>query len=125
MSTPSVFNVARAIALKDLRIELRSKVMTNQVLPFAGIVMVLFAFALDSDGILQRVAPGLVWLAVLFSSIVVVQRSFAVEAADNALDALKVAGLPSSGVFLGKVVALSLQLIVFEAVLVLLALIMY
>ena len=125
MSAPSVFNVARAVASKDLRIEMRSKVMTNQVLPFAGIVMVLFAFALDSDGILQRVAPGLVWLAVLFSSIVVVQRSFAVEAADNALDALKVAGLPSSGVFLGKVAALSVQLVAFQAVLVFLALVMY
>lgn len=125
MSAPSVLHVARAVALKDLRIEMRSKVMTNQVLPFAGIVMVLFAFALDSDGILQRVAPGLVWLAVLFSSIVVVQRSFAVEAADNALDALKVAGLPPAGVFLGKVAALALQLVAFEGVLVFLALIMY
>ena len=44
-------SVARAIATKDLRIEWRSKVLVNQVLPFAGIVMVLFAFALDNDGI--------------------------------------------------------------------------
>ena len=64
--------------------------------------MVLFAFALDNDGILQRVAPGLVWLATLFSSIVVVQRTFAVESADNALDALRVAGLPPAGIFLGS-----------------------
>ena len=64
----STMAVVRAIASKDLRIEWRSKVLVNQVLPFAGIVMVLFAFALDNDGILQRVAPGLVWLAVLFSS---------------------------------------------------------
>ena len=67
----STMSVARAIATKDLRIEWRSKVLVNQVLPFAGIVMVLFAFALDNDGILQRVAPGLVWLAVLFSSLII------------------------------------------------------
>lgn len=125
MTNPSTFRVARAIATKDLRIELRSKVMTNQVLPFAGIVMVLFAFALDSDGILQRVAPGLVWLALLFSSIIIVQRSFAVEAADDALDALKVAGLSPAAVFLGKAVALMAQLLVFEVVLIVLALILY
>ncbi len=125
MSKPSVSKVARAVAAKDLRIERRSKVVANQVLPFAGIVMVLFAFALDNDGILQRVAPGLVWLATLFSSIIVVQRTFAVESADNALDALRVAGLPPAGVFLGKVAALTAQLVLFETVLVILALVLY
>ena len=85
------------VAAKDLRIELRSRVLINQVLPFAAIVMVLFAFALDSDDLLDRVAPGLVWLATLFSMLVVVQRSFAVEAADGALDALRIAGVPGAG----------------------------
>lgn len=118
-------SVARAIATKDLRIEWRSKVLVNQVLPFAGIVMVLFAFALDNDGILQRVAPGLVWLAVLFSSLIIVQRTFAIESADNALDAIKVAGVSPAGVFLGKSVALVVQLLLFECVLVLLSLVLY
>jgi heme exporter protein B len=121
----STMSVARAIATKDLRIEWRSKVLVNQVLPFAGIVMVLFAFALDNDGILQRVAPGLVWLAVLFSSLIIVQRTFAIESADNALDAIKVAGVSSAGVFLGKSVALAVQLLLFECVLVMLSLVLY
>lgn len=120
-----VASVARAVASKDLRIEMRSRVMTNQVLPFAAIVMVMFAFALDNDGILQRVAPGLVWMATLFTSLVVVQRSFAVEAADSAIDALRLAGVAPQGVYLGKVVALVAQLVVFEAVLSVLALILY
>ena len=77
--------VARLVATKDLRIEMRSRILINQVLPFAAIVMVLFAFALDSDDLLERVAPGLVWLATLFSMLVVVQRSFAVEASDGAV----------------------------------------
>ena len=71
--------IAYAVARKDLRIEWNSRVLVNQVAPFAAIVMVLFAFALDNDGILQRVAPGLVWLATLFSMLVVIQRTFAVE----------------------------------------------
>ena len=126
MTTVSrVAAVARAVASKDLRIEMRSRVMTNQVLPFAAIVMVMFAFALDNDGILQRVAPGLVWMATLFTSLVVVQRSFAVEAADSAIDALRLAGVAPQGVYLGKVVALVAQLVVFEAVLSVLALILY
>lgn len=111
------FGVTRLVAAKDLRIELRSRVLANQVLPFAAIVMVLFAFALDSDDLLTRVAPGLVWLATLFSMLVVVQRSFAVEAADGALDALRTAGIPAQGIYLGKSIALAAQLLVLEVLL--------
>jgi len=120
-----VASVARAVAKKDLRIEVRSRVMTNQILPFAAIVMVLFAFALDNDGVLQRVAPGLVWMATLFSSLIIVQRAFAVESADSAIDALRLAGIAPQGIYLGKVAALVLQLVAFEAVLTVLALILY
>lgn len=121
----SLLAVARLIARKDLRLEWRSRVVLNQVMPFAGLVMVLFAFALDNDAALTRVAPGLVWLAALFSMLVVVQRSFAVETADGALDALRVAGVRSDGVFLGKSVALAVQLAILEAVLLLAAVVLY
>ena len=119
------FGVARLVAAKDLRIELRSRVLVNQVLPFAAIVMVLFAFALDSDDLLTRVAPGLVWLATLFSMLVVVQRSFAVESADGALDALRIAGIPAHGIYLGKAIALAVQLLVLEFLLVGAAFVLY
>lgn len=121
----TLFSVTRLVAAKDLRIEWRSRVVLNQVVPFAGLVMVLFAFALDNDAALTRVAPGLVWLAALFSMLVVVQRSFAVEAADGALDALRVAGVRPDGIFLGKSVALAVQLAVLELVLLFAAVILY
>ena len=117
--------ITRAIAQKDLRIEWNSRILVNQVAPFAAIVMVLFAFALDNDGILQRVAPGLVWLATLFSMLVVIQRSFAVESADGALDALRVAGVDPVAIFLGKSLALAVQLLVLEALLIFTAVVFY
>ena len=91
---------------KDLRIERRSRVVTNQVLPFAGITMVIFAFALDADSVLDAVAPGLVWLATMFSLLVLVQRSFAVETDDGALDAMRVAGVDARAIYLGKAIGL-------------------
>jgi heme exporter protein B len=121
----NVWRVARLVAAKDLRIEGRSRVVTNQVLPFAAITMVLFAFALDNDAALNRVAPGLVWLAALFSLLVLVQRTFAVETADGALDALQVAGVEPSGVFLGKSLALAAQLAVLELLLLGAAMLLY
>jgi heme exporter protein B len=119
------WHIARLVAMKDLRIEARSRVVTNQVLPFAAVVMMLFAFALDNDSILTRVAPGLVWLAALFSLLVMVQRSFAVETADGALDAVRVAGIPPGSVFVGKSLALAVQLLVLEVLLVLIAVVLY
>lgn len=120
-----VWHVARLMAAKDLRIEVRSRVVLNQVLPFSAVVMVLFGFALDNDTIQQRVAPGLIWLATVFSLLVVVQRSFALEEADGALDALQVAGVRPAGIFLGKAAALAVQLVVLEVLLVLAALVLF
>lgn len=121
----SVSRIARAVAAKDLRIELRSRVVSNQVLPFSGLVMIMFAFALDNDDVLQRVAGGLVWLAMLFSLFILVQRTFAVETYDGALDSLRVAGVNPQGIFIGKSVALFVQLLVLELVLFVAAVVLY
>ncbi len=121
----SVLRIARLVAAKDLRIEWHSRVLTNQVLPFAAVTMVIFAFALDAEVVLERVAPGLIWLATLFSMLVLVQRSFAVEVDDGALDALRVAGVDPRAIFLGKAMALGVQLLVLEVVLLFAAVVLY
>jgi heme exporter protein B len=121
----SRWRVARLIAAKDLRIERRSRVLLNQVLPFAGVTMVMFAFALDASNVLERVAPGLVWLATLFSLLVLVQRSFAVEGEDGALDTLRVAGVDPVAIYWGKSLALAAQLAVLEVVLIGTAVLLY
>jgi len=106
------------VLVKDLRLERRAKVGIVQVLPFAVLVLLLFAFALDPDrGVLQRATPGLFWTAVLFSSVLTLQRSFGVEAEDGVLDALRLSGMSAAGIFVGKVAALTLQLLVLELVL--------
>ena len=121
----STSRIARAVAAKDLRIELRSRVVTNQVLPFSGLVMIMFAFALDNDDVLQRTAGGLVWLATLFSLFILVQRTFALETYDGALDSLRVAGVNPQGIFIGKSVALFVQLLILESVLFIAAVVLY
>ncbi|MGH9133155.1 MAG: heme exporter protein CcmB [Ilumatobacteraceae bacterium] len=113
------------IAAKDLRVERRSRVVANQILPFAAVTMVMFGFALDSSDVLERVAPGLVWLATLFSLLVLVQRAFAIETDDGALDALRVAGVDPAAIFWGKALALAVQLAVLEVVLLVAAVVLY
>jgi heme exporter protein B len=106
------------VAGKDLRIELRSRVVLNQVVPVAVVMLVLFAFALGpAPRPMVVAAPGLFWVAVLFASVLAVQRSFALESADGARDGLRLSGLDPAGVFLGKTAAVAVQLAVLEVVL--------
>src|SRR5436305_7360763 len=103
-----VFRDAALVAGKDLRIEARSRVATNQVAPFAVLVLMLFAFALDPDrGVLTQATAGLFWVAVLFCALLAVQRSAAIESGEGTRDQLRLSGLDPAGVFLGKVVAVS------------------
>ena len=109
---------AALVAGKDLRIEARSRVATNQVAPFAVLVLVLFGFALDPDrGILARAAAGLFWVAVLFSALLAVQRSFAIEAVDGGRDGLRLLGLDPAGIFMGKAAAVFVELVALEVLL--------
>lgn len=113
-----MLRAAALVAGKDLRIEARSRVATNQVIPFAFCILLVFAFALDPDrGTLTAAAPGLYWVAILFSTVLGAQRSFGLEAADGTRDALRLSGLDPAGVFLGKAGALALQLLVLEVLL--------
>ena len=64
------------VARKDLRIEWRSRVTFSQVVPFAGLVLVLFGFALDANRpVLLRATSGLFWVTIMFVSTLAVQRS--------------------------------------------------
>lgn len=120
---------ARLVAIKDLRVEWVSRVLTSQVLPFGLLVLILFGFAISPDlravgagegaasrAVLEQVAPGLFWLAVLFSTLLAIGRSFAIESVDGNLDALRLAGLEPGGIFLGKGAAILVELLLLELI---------
>jgi heme exporter protein B len=114
-----VWRDALLVAGKDLRIELRSRVATNQIAPYAVVVLLLFGFAFDKNQpLLTEAAPGLFWVAVLLCTLLAVQRSFAIEVADGARDGLRLSGLDPAGIFLGKGAAVCAQLFALEALLV-------
>ena len=114
----TVWREAGLVAGKDLRVEARSRVALAQIVPFAVLVILLFAFALDPDrGVLPRVAPGLFWIAVLLAALLAIGRTFAIEQEHNARDGLRLAGLDGAAVFLGKAGAIVAELLALEVVL--------
>ena len=118
---------ARLIAAKDLRLELRSRIGLIQIVPFAFLVLLLFGFGLDADrpDRLIPVAPSVFWIAVLLSLLLTVGRTFSVETADGAFDAIRMSRLEPAGVFLGMAAALLVQLLVLIGVLVLGIIVLY
>jgi heme exporter protein B len=109
---------AALVAGKDLRIEARSRVGLWQVVPFAVLVLVLVAFAIGPDNAsLRHAAPGIFWIAVLFSTVLTIQRSVAVESGEGTRDGLRLSGIDPAGIFLGKAAAVGLQLLVLQIVL--------
>lgn len=109
---------ALLIAAKDLQIEWRSRVLTNQVAPFTLLIVVLFGFALDANtATLRDTAPGLFWVAVVLVAVLAVQRGAALEAADNAQERMLLSDLDPAAVFLGKAAALTVQLLALEVML--------
>jgi heme exporter protein B len=106
------------VAGKDLRIEARSRVALWQVVPFAVLVLLLLAFAIGPDAApLRHAAPGIFWIAVLFSTVLSVQRSVAIESGEGTRDGLRLSGIDPAGIFLGKAAAVALQLAVLQIVL--------
>lgn len=121
-----MFADALLVMRKDLRIELHSRVAINQVVPFALTVLVLFGLALGPDlHVLAGDTAGLVWMATLFSCVLGVQRSYAIETVDSAKDGLRLSGLDAGGVYLGKALALAIELFLLELVLAAVASILY
>ncbi len=108
---------AGLVAGKDLRIEWRSRATLGQIVPFAGLVLVLFGFALDANRPTLRLATsGLFWVTALFVTVVAVQRSSATETSDSARRMLLLAGIDPGAIFVGKAAAVAVQLLVVELV---------
>lgn len=102
------------IARKDMRIERRARVVGSQVIPFAGLILVLFAFALDPDrGVLERAAPGLLWVTVLLAALLVVNRIYGVET-EGTLAAMRMSVFDGRSLFVGKCAAIYAQLMILE-----------
>jgi len=112
---------AAAVAGKDLRIQVRSRYGLGAVLPFAGTLLVAFGLSLGPDrSLLEETAPGLLWLAVLFASVLSFRQAYQIESEDGAMDGLLLSPLDRAAIFLGKAVAVAAELVLLEAVVVLL-----
>jgi heme ABC exporter ATP-binding subunit CcmA/heme exporter protein CcmB len=103
-----------AVVAKDALLEWRSKDALAAMLVFALLTLITFNFALDlRPEVMAAVGPGVLWIAVVFGSMLGPGRSFIREQEAGTLEGLLMAPLDRSTLFLAK---LATNLLVMAAV---------
>ncbi|MBI4545493.1 MAG: heme exporter protein CcmB [Gemmatimonadetes bacterium] len=117
---------ARAVAWKDLTAERRTKANFNAVVFLAALMLLLFGFALGPDAeALRGAAAGILWLTVLFSGVLAFNRCYQLELEGGALETLLHYPGDRRAVFLGKLAANLVFVLLVEAILLPAAAVLY
>lgn len=100
---------------KEVRTEFRSRELLSTTIVFVLIVVVLFSFTFDPTGDESyRLGPGLLWLAFLFAASLMLQPCFLREQTNDTLSALRLAASDPFAIFLAKIAANTLFLLLTE-----------
>ena len=111
-----MIRAARTILRKDLLLELRTKEAVPAMTLFTITVYVLFHFGLDRNALDGDLASGVLWVTLLLASVIGVTRLFAAEREQGGIDALLLAPVDRTALFVAKASALFLFLVVVELV---------
>lgn len=99
------FAAAFGIVQKDLRAELRSRELVGAMGMFALLSLLIFSFAfeLNREARIEAIS-GVLWVTVVFASLLGLNRSLAMERDQGNLDALLLAPISRSAIFVGKLI---------------------
>jgi len=105
-----------AMTWKDVTVELRARERINAMLFFAALVLFIFNFALGPDQEkLREVAPGLLWLAFLFTGMLGLGRSFQAERENECFEELLLTPGDRESIYFGKLAGNVLFMVTAEA----------
>ncbi|MBD3288766.1 heme ABC transporter permease CcmB [candidate division KSB1 bacterium] len=100
-------NEAKAIWLRDMKSELRTRYAMNAILMFAFTTLIAVSFSLGSFRISDSDKPfiyaALLWIILIFSALSGLARIFVKEEEAHTIDILKLSARPQS-IFLGKLI---------------------
>src|SRR5947207_307878 len=103
---------------KELRTEFRSRELLTTTTVFVLIVIVLFSFSFDpTSEEWRRFGAGLLWLALLFAASLMLQPCFLRELNNDTLSALRLSVSDPFAIFLAKLAANTLFLLLTELLL--------
>jgi heme exporter protein B len=101
-----MIEAARAIVRRDLLLALRRPSDVGTALLFFVIVASLFPLGIGAEpNLLRAVAPGVIWVAALLSSMLSLSRLFAADHADGTLEQMLLGAAPLGVIVAAKVLA--------------------
>jgi heme exporter protein B len=102
---------------KELRTEFRSRELLTTTVVFILTIVVLFSFTFDPSVIeSRRFGPGLLWLTFLFAASLMLQPGFLREQNNDTLSALRLSVSDPFAIFLAKLAASAIFLLLTEMV---------
>src|SRR5439155_89237 len=109
--------VAIAVARKDLKSEWRTRELVPALAQFVVLALLIgnFGFQVDTHNA-SVIAPGILWLALVFAGLVAFGRTFAAEREQASLEAMLMTPASPVAIFAGKALAASALLVICEAV---------
>lgn len=115
----SFVRASLAIANKDIAIELRTREITVSTAFFALLIASLCSLSFYVDNVASRnIAPGVLYTAVAFSSVLAISRSWSREREQDAMRSLLIAPVPRLAIYAGKALSTFLFLSLVELLLV-------
>jgi heme exporter protein B len=105
---------AAALVRKDLRLELRTRESVPAMFLFAVSTFVLFHFGLDRDRLEGDLAAGVLWVTLLFASVLGINRLFVAEHEQGGFDGFLLAPVDRTALFFAKAAVLLAFLVAVE-----------
>jgi heme exporter protein B len=105
-----------ALLAKDLALELRTRESVPAMVLFSVTTYVIFHFGLDRDTVSGDLASGVLWVTLLFASILGINRLFVAEHEQGGFDGFLLAPVDRTALFVAKALALFAFLCVVEVV---------
>lgn len=104
---------AGAILAKDLKTEWRAREVFTSMFVFTVLVVVVFQFTIGSNpALIREVAAGVLWVALLFATVIGLQRAVQMEGEEDCLQGVLLAVQDRSALFLAKALANMIYLLV-------------
>jgi heme exporter protein B len=94
-----------ALARKDLLLELRARDTLPAMLLFVLSTLVIFHFVLPGNSS-ELAAAGLLWVAIVFTSLLGLARAFAAEREQGVIDGLVLAPSDRSAIWFGQAISI-------------------
>ena len=109
--------LAWVVARKDLLLEFRTRTAILSALVFTALVLAVFNFGRDPTAVPTiDLAPSILWVTFTFAAMLALNRAFALEQENQALEGLLVSPLSRTSLYWGKLIANLVFVGVVEAV---------